>query len=179
MKRRGALKVMTVVAGTSVLLPSFSACRSSGYEPVFFSKQELSLVEEVSETILPRTPDAPGARDCQVANFVDTYINDCYSIIDQESVKSGLENLKASCEEKYKKQFEKLSKDLKEAFLTDLDRSAKAQFSPHYFSKLKSTIVFAYFTSKDGVEAALDYLPIPGKYIGDFSLGQDQKTWAL
>lgn len=179
MKRRGALKTMTVVAGTSVLLPSFSACRSSGYEPAFFSKQDFTLVEAVSETILPRTPDAPGATDCRVANFVDTYINDCYSIDDQERIIAGLEVLKVSCEEKYKKQFEELSIESMEEFLIGVDREATAQSSPHYFSKLKSTIVFAYFTSKEGVEAALDYIPIPGKYVGDYPMSQDQKTWAL
>lgn len=155
MKRRGALKVMTVVAGTSVLLPSFSACRSSGYEPVFFSKQELSLVEEVSETILPRTPDAPGARDCQVANFVDAYINDCYSIVDQESVKSGLENLKASCEEKYKKQFEKLSKDLKEGFLTDLDPRTKTgeSMAPSVSNDIIQDLTYAAILKDYGPDA--------------------------
>lgn len=55
MKRRNALKIVTLATSGGVILPSvlFSACQSDGYQPLFFTKKTIHLLNEIAETILP------------------------------------------------------------------------------------------------------------------------------
>ena len=44
---------------------------------------------------------------------------------------------------------------------------------------MRQLTVTGYFTSEIGATQALEYLPIPGKFIGDVPMEPGQKTWAL
>jgi hypothetical protein len=67
--------------------------------------------------------------------------------------------------------------------LVNLDKLSKnttiENTQAHYFKSLKSIIVNAYFTSKQGMTTSLRYLPIPTEYIGDQPLKSGEKSWAL
>ncbi len=179
MKRRKAIEAITIATGYSIALPSFSSCSSDSYKPIFFSNKDLSLVDEISETILPRTNDVPGAKAANVANFVDTYIHACSTSEQQELISVGLIQLQDDCDDQYNKNFQNITPKQRTTYLTAIDHQASQSTTVHYFSLLKSTILFAYFTSQEGVEKALNYIPVPGKYIGDYPLKTDQKNWAL
>ena len=52
-------------------------------------------------------------------------------------------------------------------------------YFPHPYFMLKDLTVLGYFTSEIGCKEALEYVPIPGKYIGCTPLKPGQKAWAL
>ncbi len=64
-------------------------------------------------------------------------------------------------------------------YLVDLDKRAKDSETRHYFTLLKSLVLLSYFTAKDGATKTLRYLPIPGKFDGDYPFEQGDKSWAL
>jgi len=179
MNRRKALRSISVATGAGLIIPSFIGCNTSVYDPLFFTKDDLALVDEIGETILPATVDTPGAKEAMVSNFLDKYINDCFTVEQQDIVRAGLDDFKTTCKVKYEKGFRRLSVEQRLAFLTELDSQAKRSETLHYFSLLKSSIVLSFFTSQEGFEKALDYLPVPGKFIGNYPLKEGQKTWAL
>lgn len=179
MKRRNAIKGITIAAGAGLLMPTFAGCGSEDYTPLFFSYEDLRLINEVANTVLPATSDTPGAGETRVANFIDVYVNDCYTLDQQESVSAGLVTLQARAKEAHSKKFERLDASAKTSFLIELDQETKSSMEPHYFSLLKSLILFGYFTSQEGMETALNYLPIPGKYVGDYPIASDGHAWAL
>lgn len=181
MNRRTALSTLSIAAGGSALVPSFllTACQSEQYIPVFFTSKEIQLLNEIAETILPTTPDSSGAKDSLVANFMDVYIANCYAPEQQQIFKSGITNFKEQCQKQLGKSFLRLSAPERHDYLVELDKTAAVADEPTFFGQLKSLVLFSYFTSKEGATQALRYIPIPGKYVGNYPFQQGDKAWAL
>ncbi len=181
MKRRNALKNITVAVGGSLVLPAtlFSSCQSDDYQPLFFTKKDLVLLNEMGETILPETSDSPGAKVLKIANFMDVYVADCYKAEQQKIIQEGLIKFQKDCQEKVEKSFLKMTTLEKHEWLVVLDKSARDSETTHYFRLLKSLVLLSYFTAKDGATKALRYLPIPGKFEGNYPFQQGDKAWAL
>jgi len=102
MKRRSVLKNLTIgIGGSLVISPSlFSSCQSDNYQPLFFTKKDLRLLNEIGETILPETVDSPGAKALKVANFMDVFVADCYNREQQKTIQEGLVLFQKECQEK-------------------------------------------------------------------------------
>jgi hypothetical protein len=180
MKRRSALKTITLASSSAILpLTLFTTCQSDNYLSKFFTKKELELLDEISETILPETEGSPGAKSQKVANFIDVYVADCYSLENQQLIQKGMKQFEKDCKTKTGKSFLKLDSSEKHNWLVELDQIAKKSRALHYFSLLKSLTLLGYFTSKEGAEKALRYLPIPGKYDGNYPFKEGDKAWAL
>ena len=188
MNRREALKRTGILGGSSLLLCTqlFTACTSNPYIPRFFLPEDMELLDEIGETILPESEGSPGAKSAYVANFVDTYVADCYKPQDHEVVRTGIEQFKQMCLTRFKDSFTELDPDTRHAILVELDAEAKthqenrrAGEPPHYFTLLKHLILFGYFTSKEGATQTLRYVPIPGRYDGNIPLKPKDKSWAL
>ena len=72
------------------------------------------------------------------------------------------------------------------ALLVDLDGEQKAyqkdkkkEDANHYFRMMKELTLLGYFTSEVGATKALRYLPVPGKYDGNYPYKKGDKAWAL
>lgn len=188
MKRREALTTLSWITGGSLLLPMWSlqGCEDPpSYQ--LFTPDEVDLIEEVAETILPETEDSPGAKATGIGAFVDLYLAEVYKPEDREVAKQGLIALEARATSAHAVGFRDLTPDQRHALLVDLDEEAKVymlaltdpEMSPHYFAILKSVIMFGYFTSEPGMRQALRYLPIPGGYRGEIPYQPGDKAWAM
>ena len=98
----------------------------------------------------------------------------------------GLTRFKELCQERYGKSFSRLDSDGQKAFLMDQvkyaqqrDQSLRAGEPRHFFSYLKNLVLFSYFTSEVGASQALRYVPIPGRYVGDYPFQEGDKAWAI
>ena len=100
MQRRKVLKTLTLATGGGIILPAtlFTTCQSEGYQPVFFTKSDIRLLNEIGETILPETKDSPGAKTLKIANFMDVYVMDCYTPNDQQLLQNGLLKFEKDCQ---------------------------------------------------------------------------------
>lgn len=181
MKRRNALKYLTLGTGGSLAIPTalFTNCQSDNYQPLFFSKKEIGLLNEIGETILPETEDSPGAKALKIAHFMDVYVADCYTEQQQKTVQDGLIAFQKDCEEKERMTFLEMTNKQRYQLLVALADQAKDSESTHYFTLLKSLVLMSYFTSKDGANQALRYVPIPGRFEGSYPFRQGDKAWAL
>lgn len=199
MNRRDALERVALMMGGVVSAPTILAflegCtpgeKSGTQQFTGFQADQLSLVSEVAETILPAT-DTPGAKDAKVGEFIEVMLKDCYYPKDQNSFLSGLEELS-------KKGFMKASPDERVKLLTEAEdhsyqfkeetalkrKQAKENQQVFdepgvpFFSLMKELTLLGYFTSEPGATQALDYLPVPGRYEGCITLESGQKTWAI
>lgn len=197
MNRREALSTVALLVGGSIIGADafLSGCstgvpRSTGG---ILTADNISLMDEVGETILPATATSPGAKETKIGEFMNTIVTDCYDKKSQDSFKDGLVKLNAASTAKYQKSFMDLEAGQKHDFLVQLDTDAKAvsktnaeakaknkdDKSPdHYFSAIKQLTLWGYFTSKDGATKALKYVAVPGHYDGDVPYVKGQKAWA-
>lgn len=189
MERRELLKMIAAATGAAMIgMPAFGYAQA----PVAgaanaFSEADVALLDEVADTILPRT-STPGAKDAGAGAFMARYVADCYTPQNQAIFRDGLADL----DRRGGQRFLALSRDARTALLRTLDAEARAglattakeggvnsgPLTPHYFTMLKQLAIFSFFTSRPGANEALRYLPVPGRYDGDLAYTPGTPAWA-
>lgn len=199
MKRRDALARVALLMGGTLTAPTLIAfldgCKTSNETAnaanFTFSADQLSMVSEIAEIIIPKT-DTPGAKDAKVGEFIQLMLKDCYYPKDQKSFMDGLSKLE-------EKDFMKGTPEAQTALLTTAETDAgnelkrigderkKAKDAGQtfeepgvpFFRLMKELTLLGYFTSEQGAQQALEYVPVPGRYDGCIDLKPGQKAWAM
>nr|WP_229731111.1 gluconate 2-dehydrogenase subunit 3 family protein [Pseudoxanthomonas indica] len=152
-----------------------------------FSPAEVALLDDIADTILPRTK-TPGAKDAGAGAFMAQFVTDCYTAKQQTTFRAGL----ADIEQRAKGRFVTLKPQARTELLRALDLEAKALLrvpdvaggakgaavTPHYFTMIKQLAIFSFFTSRAGATEALQYVAVPGRYDGDLPYVPGTPAWA-
>jgi hypothetical protein len=188
MNRRDAIsRVGLILGGTVIGAELFiSGCKSSSINTDdLAAKETVAFLNEVGETILPET-STPGAKAANVGGFMATMVNDCYTPEDQKVFKKGISQLDDASDKKFSKKFMEIDAKQKTELLTQLDKeqkeyskTKKPEDANHYFTMMKQLTLLGYFTSEVGATKALRYVPVPGKYDGNFPYKKGDRAWAL
>lgn len=182
MNRRELLKLITAATGTAMIggTALLSGCATSPQVPANFSDANIALLDEIAETILPRT-ETPGAKDAKVGEFMKVYVTDCYTLDEQTIFHKGLMTFEDTCKKTYKRNFIELQRAEREAFINQLDREAKTDVAAgkiHYFTMIKQLTLFGFFTSEVGGTQVLRHVPIPGRFDGNLAYKVGDRGWA-
>lgn len=208
MERRELLKMIAAATGMAFVGGEVWAAGLTGPAAAsksLFSASDIALLDEIAETILPKT-STPGAKDAGCGAQMAVQITDCYNATEQGWFVDGLKQLRARSQQDYKLDFMQLSKEQRHQLLVKLDVEAKARNAeiyasandstnsrkkssantgksvadntPHYFTLLKQLTLFVFFTSKVGATEVLRYSAIPGKYEGNLPYKKGDRAWA-
>lgn len=220
MERRELLKMIAVLTGGAVIGGNvfLSGCKTktsaatTAFEPfpwpklqqpaAFLKPEQLALLDEVSETIIPATT-TPGAKAAEVSKFMNAIVADCYTEAEQAAFVKGLTTLNEVCTKKYTKSFIEITPQQRHDLLVSLEKEAKAfntaislkEKAPreaakkagtpfvgepiHYYSMMKQLTLWGYFTSKPGMTEALRHVPVPGKYDGNLPYAKGDRAFSL
>jgi hypothetical protein len=189
MNRRDAISRVGLILGGTVIGAEFfiSGCKSGSSVNTddLASKETTAFLNEVGETILPET-STPGAKAANVGGFMAVMVKDCYTADDQKVFKEGIGKLDEASSKKYNKKFMEADAKQRTELLTAIDKEAKEysktkkpEDANHYFVMMKQLTLLGYFTSEVGATKALRYLPVPGKYVGDYPYKKGDRAWAL
>jgi len=188
MTRREALNRVTLLMGGTIIGTQFlvSGCRPAGaIVAQLFEKTNLALLNEFAEVIIPKT-DTPGAKEANVGLFIASALRDCYTPANQEIFITGLTLFKKQVKQKHNIDFMALNQQQRIEVITGVDaemqnyRSKREPNAPyHYYQMMKELTLLGYFTSEAGCTKALRYLPVPGKFDGDYLYKKGDKAWAL
>ena len=187
MKRRKALSTVSAIAGGAFVVPQIvlSGCDPGPYKFELFNWGDTELLNDIAETIIPSTSGVPGAKAANVGEFVQLYISDCYNAKERKAFLKGFEEFKISIQAEYNDEFMSLTHEVKIRVIESLEKESKEYNNQildgevsHFYSMLKSTILFGYFTSEIGATQALRYVPIPGHQTGEIPYN-GERAWAL
>jgi hypothetical protein len=205
MERRELLKMIAVLTGGVVIGGDvfLSGCTSKTADASTFSVDNIALLDEVGETIIPTTT-TPGAKATKIGEFMKTIVTDCYTEAQQKVFGDGLAGLNAACEKANGKSFMDSTPEQRKSFLIALEKDAKdynskrdeqdkparekakKEMDPnyvgspsHYYTMIKQLTLWGYFSSEIGSKQALRWLPIPGKYDGNLPYKKGDKAWAI
>lgn len=126
MKRREAVQYIsllvggTIVGGTAFL----SGCKSNTGVSMTFTDADISLLNEIANTILPDTK-TPGAKAAKVGQFMTVMVNDCYEAPDQKIFHKGLVKIDEASKDKNGKSFMESTPQQRHDLLVDLDTKVK------------------------------------------------------
>ena len=187
MNRREALARMVAITGTMAIGAEIflTGCqhpeakkRTEPYTPA-----ELSLLDEVGETILPAT-DTPGARAAGVGPFMAMAARDCYDDASYASFRGGLDKVEASSQKQHGKSFAVISPSERTALLNAFDREQRAYTKdkkrtdpPHFFKLMKELTLLGFFSSEVGATKAMRYVESPGSYDGNVAYKKGDRAW--
>ena len=193
--RREALKAVSALFGTTIIGSQafLAGCAgvqnpaNGGAASALLNAADVALLDEIGETILPTTPDSPGAKAAQVGAFIQTIVMDCFSPEEQQVFRDGLRKLNADTQAQHGQPFPTLTAPQKHAHLLTLEDEVRAlaetqapeDAEMHYYSMIKQLTVWGYFSSEIGATQALRYLPVPGRYEGCIPYNEGEKAWAL
>jgi len=189
MERRELLKMIAAATGAAMIgVPGLVFSRTPGATGGAFSATDIALMDEIADTILPRTR-TPGAKDAGTGPFMALYVTDCYTPEQQEIFRAGLLDI----DKRAGGRFIALTPQARTELLRGLDAEARKQLSmatvaaggahrgpvkPHYFTMLKQLTIFSFFTSQVGANEALQYVAVPGRYDGDMPYVPGTPAWA-
>jgi hypothetical protein len=158
----GAAATVAVTLG----IGDSAAAQSSGAAAVtspaagtFFSRDELAMVDELSEMIIPTDEHSPGARAAKVAAYIDTRLADAWDGQERTDWRAGLQRIDALSQESAGKPFLQASAEQRLSVLTRIAKNEKEPREPEelFFAKLKSRVVDAYYTSEIGIKQEMEY----------------------
>ena len=198
MNRRQALKNIGLGAGAIVVGPAtlnlLQSCKGdsrSNWEPVFLSVSNGFALKQLLEVIIPKT-DTPGAEELNIAEFIDSYMQEVASEERQENFKESAdafsrafksefdkEESEGSLEDyeqivaKYlkatpaeKEEIAKRNTETQDPQDKDLEITLNADAgSLAYLQEVRNMAIWAYKTSEEIGENVLWYDPVPGEYI--------------
>ena len=189
--RREAIRRVTLLLGGVALGGSglVAACERAqrgaaaagkgGGGPVgSFSAQEVALLDEVADTILPETK-TPGAKAANVGAFMALMVTDSYTDRDAGVFRDGLRTLEqsgggfmAKTPEQRLAQLEQLDREQK-----DYQDKKKRDDPPHFFRQMKELTLLGYFTSEIGGSQAMRYRETPGRFDPCVPYSPGETTW--
>lgn len=186
MNRREALSATALLLGGTIIgAKSLLSCTPREAKQFTFDPDEINFLDEIAETILPATPDSPGAKEAKLGEFIKIMVTDCYEPANQKIFTEGVQTINERSNKEHGNDFVKLSSDQKHALLVSLDHEAKKYQAEkkedqpaHYFTLIKQLTIYGYFTSQPGATKALRYVPVPGRYDGCIPYKKGEKAWA-
>jgi hypothetical protein len=179
--RRQWLKASATVLGAAVLplsgvstdeLPgesqsadgsSASALQAAGAEAKsgarFFTPAQHTLIEELSETIIPADSHSGGAKAAKVADFIEQTVRESTDDRQKALWREGLQLMESMSQHYNGKAFVAASPEEKFAVLKVLSDNEQITELPEvqFFRELKRLTVHGYYTSKIGIHDELEY----------------------
>lgn len=200
MNRRQLLKNLGLGAGILVVGPSTLSLLQScvnepkqNFEPVFLSASNAFVLREVLDVIIPKT-DTPGASDLNIAEFIDSYMDQVASEDRQKSFKDNADAFEGAFQARFDKAASKGTKEDFEEIIERYLRANPSDVEPEevpqrttetqdpldenpeqamnydsgalaYLENVRDLGVWAWKNSEEIGENVLWYDPIPGVYI--------------
>ncbi|MBO6523204.1 MAG: gluconate 2-dehydrogenase subunit 3 family protein [Balneolaceae bacterium] len=161
MDRRDALTRMSLLLGGSIIgAPAFlSGCSPydhSSFAP--FTPDQIELLNELGEVIIPTTSDSEGAKAANVGEFMNTIVSDFYNEEEQNLFIAGLSRLENEA-------FSLMNQNEKIDFAMMLEQEASNTDKPTSYLMMKQLTIWGYLTSEPGLTGLFDFAPVPGQYI--------------
>ncbi|MFM2392912.1 MAG: hypothetical protein RLZZ546_894 [Bacteroidota bacterium] len=186
-ERREMLKRLCLVTGYTFTVGATSAfiagCKSDstssnasqstasvGSTKSIFSKDQMDVISEVAERILPKN-ETPGAKDANVQEYISQAVSLFFKKEDQERFVKNLGSFDKLATDKYKKIFVELTDANKDDVLKILAEEWKKgkdlkDAPPHIFKEMRDLTVTGFCTSEVGAKQLLKYDELPGPYQG-------------
>ena len=196
------------IAATPTILSLLQSCQKEyilDWTPELLSIDEGKALEQIVDLIIPET-DIPGAKSLHVPMFIDKFINNALEEVEETQMfkygagiimkELGISEEKSIDDvtveeydallaqylklpkEKQKEHWEEIAKVKNPE---DLENVPQETIAFSYLSSVRSLSIYGFKTSKDIAENVLNYLPVPGEYIGCDSVQNltGGKDWAL
>jgi hypothetical protein len=163
----GRREMMKLAAGAVIAPALLQTGPKNGRPPAkaqtealrFFTPDEFTTVDELSELIIPADEHSPGARAAKAAEYIDRHLAESFEDGPKTQWREGLKLVDQISVEMNGRPFMQASQDQRVAVLTRMAHNESNPEKPEekFFVELKSHVARAYYTSKVGIHGELEY----------------------
>ena len=212
MNRRKALKNLGLSLGTITLSPAvlslLQSCKNDlDWNPVFFNSNQVNIVSELSDLIIPSGDDIPGSKELNLIKFIDLYIHNISNKKEQDLLKKSMDAFLSDCLIKSNKNnvdnLERNDLDTsleyyfkiknsshskwRQAYNKNKDQNIENKtdlieaFSFNFLNTIRQLTITAFKGNEYIGENVLAYVPIPGQQKGCVDLKETTggRAWSL
>ena len=185
-RRLGALLLggVTLASIDAVAGARTALAQSTTAAATLFTAQDIALLDEVAETILPET-STPGAKAAGVGAFMTLMVSDVLNPAQQGVFRDGMLELEKQSRALHGASFLAATPAQRLELLQRLDheqfeytRSHGEDGPAHWFRMMKGLTLFGYFTSEIGYTKAMRYVESPGRFDPNAPYTPGEKSWA-
>lgn len=132
---------------------------AQGKSPLYFTKEEFALVDELTELIIPADDHSPGARAALAASYIDFRLSESVEENPRTLGREGLKRIEQLSREMHGKSFLESTAQQRVALLTRISANEAQAVKPEelFFKELKSHTARAYYTSRIGIHNEMEY----------------------
>jgi hypothetical protein len=157
--RRDLLKATAAAAAAALPLNACASPESRAPSPRFFTADELALVDELSDMIIPTDAQSGGARAAGVAAYLDSRFAEAFEKDEPERFRAGIKAIETLSQQLHGTTFMAATAEQRLALLTQI---ASAESDPKtdaekFFKQIKGATIGAYYTSKIGIHDDQQY----------------------
>ncbi len=151
LKRREILKF---TAGTVL-----AARVAVAQEHKFFTADEFTMVDEISEIIIPTDAKSPGAKAAKVAAYLDGRLAEAFEDEERQKWRNGLAAVNKLSKKLNNVTFVEATPKQREAVVLQMAQNENKPKAPEeiFFGEIKGATIQAYYTSSIGIHNDMDY----------------------
>ena len=125
-RREAILRVTALLGGVALVGGSalLTGCRTEANPDAPFTAKEIAFLDEVAETILPRT-STPGAKDVQTGAFMALMVRDNYAERDRKVFREGMRSIDDATKKAFDVTFMNATPQQRLSVLEAIDRDQK------------------------------------------------------
>jgi len=153
------LSSLTSVQAATDTTAANTALASADHAPLFFTREEFKLVDELTELIIPTDEHSPGARAANVTAYLDARLAESFEEAPKQVWREGLKLIESLSQEMHGRSFLQASQEQRIALLTRISQNEMNPKKPEeiFFRELKARTAHAYYTSKIGIHTEMQY----------------------
>jgi len=179
MKRRDALKSVGIILGTAIIGVDAFLTGCVNTNTFELNENDLVLLNDFGEALLPKS-ETPGAKEANVASFMNTIVADFYSKEEQNTFLNGIKHVTDLSNNNFNDDFISLSEENKTALLVKLENEAKKHYDAknkghHFYIMFKQLTLWGYMSSEVVAKSAFIHSPLVEKYIGSIDYNPGDK----
>jgi gluconate 2-dehydrogenase gamma chain len=127
--------------------------------PLFFTKDEFALLDELTELIIPTDDHSPGAKEAGVAAYIDRTAAEAVDPEDRNSWRAGLQVVDKLSTRMHGHKLLEATHDQQVATLQKMAANEKKPTTPEekFFTQLKQSTAFAYYSASTGIHQDIGY----------------------
>jgi len=165
MNRRTAIRNVVIISAGAGLLPSCLQHdkASISLKNISLLRSQEEMLNELAETIIPKTINFIGARDLKAHEFVLTMVDDCMAPEDQKKFTGGMSLFEDACKKKWNNSFINCSSQQRIELLQLVEKKQDIpEDALKFYGTVKHYTVQSFTSSKEYMTDIRKYKMVPG-----------------
>jgi hypothetical protein len=144
--------LIRIAAGAVAAVPAIAQQANVDAKPLFFTPAEFQMLDELTEIIIPTAT--------KVAVYIDKSLAEAFESEPRQKFREGLKLVDSLSRELNHKAFLEASPKERVAVVAHMAQNEKHPKKPveQFFTQLKASTAFAYYTSSIGIHQEMGYL---------------------